>query len=125
MKCLNRNKRTFYYSNLSENAEILDNSGNRTGEFKLVYTDPISCTGNISEGDIRNYIEIFGTGLTGGKIIVIDTKDFNMNDQTRFWIDVDTDSDYDFILYGFEKGTYSTTLILKTVITSHNRYNHV
>ena len=56
MRCMVRNKTTFYYALYIGETEIVDEYGNRTGEFSLTYGNPMRVSGNVSaaQGEMQN-----------------------------------------------------------------------
>ena len=48
MKCMKRNKVDFYYALFDRKEPILDEYGNPSGEYDLVYRKPVKCSANVS-----------------------------------------------------------------------------
>lgn len=91
MKCLRRNKRPFWYCLFDWKEEILDDDGNRTGEFVVHYHDPVRMTGNISvaHGEIQD--ELFGRNVTYDKVILLDNPDCPIAEDSVLFVDKEPD----------------------------------
>lgn len=87
MRCLERNKRVFYYAAYVRQEEIVDEYGNATGQFSVTYTNPEKMSGNISaaQGEVQN--RQFGDSETYDKVIVLDCPDCPIDEYSILWID--------------------------------------
>lgn len=72
MRCLKKNKQTFYYYLYGGKQPIKDAEGNLTGENAVAYLEPVEMQGNISAGSGDAQVELFGTNITFDKVIVLD-----------------------------------------------------
>lgn len=72
MKCLERNKKDFYYALFLSKEDILDEYGNKTGEYKIIYDIPVHIKANISNASGRAQADQFGTAITYDRVIVVD-----------------------------------------------------
>lgn len=88
MKGLKRNKKTFYYYLYDGKVPVVDDDGNRTGEYVLGYHEPVECKGNISAGNGDAQVELFGTGVTYNKVIVLDDIKCPITETTLLCIDI-------------------------------------
>ena len=70
MKCLKRNTRTFEYRAYHGVEEIL-NDGMHTGEYEIVYEDPVRFSGNISPASGYIAQKLFGIDNDCTHIIVV------------------------------------------------------
>ena len=87
MKCLERNKRVFYYANYMGKTAEIDEDGNYTGEYELSYTNPIACKAYISRATGMTAQEVFG-GLDGyDKVVLMDSSDVNLDESSVLWVD--------------------------------------
>lgn len=87
MKCLERNKSTFHYCLFKEKEPILDANGNKTGEYRLIYEDPVEMKANISPATGESQVEQFGTSLQYDKVIVIDDTACPIDENTVLFVD--------------------------------------
>lgn len=104
MRCLERNKREFYYCLFKQKADILDSGNNKTGEFILTYFEAVKTKGNISSSIGESQLELFGSFTDYGKVIVVDDPNCPIDENSVLFIDVtptyDTDSvpNYNYIV---------------------------
>lgn len=106
MRCLARNKTTFYYASYIGETEITDEYGNSTGEYSLTYEKPIKMSGNVSaaQGEIQN--RQFGESESYDKVIVLDDRDTPIDEYSILWVDTlphlnedgSTDTPHDYIV---------------------------
>lgn len=106
MRCLVRNKTTFYYASYIGETEITDEYGNSTGEYSLTYEKPIKMSGNVSaaQGEIQN--RQFGESESYDKVIVLDDRDTPIDEYSILWVDTlphlnedgSTDTPHDYIV---------------------------
>lgn len=87
MRCLNRNKRSFYYALYVEKVPILDEYGNETSESEIVYSNPVSCKGNISAARGETAIRQFGENEGYDRVIVLDNPDTPIDEYAVLWVD--------------------------------------
>ena len=87
MRCMTRNKTRFYYALYKGETEIIDEYGNATGEYEVVYGKPIKCFGNVSaaQGEIQS--RQFGESESYDKVIVLDDRNTPINEYSILWVD--------------------------------------
>lgn len=87
MRCMTRNKTTVYYASYIGETEIIDEYGNSTGEYNLIYSKPIKVLGNISaaQGEIQN--RQFGESESYDKVIVLDDINTPIDEYSILWVD--------------------------------------
>lgn len=87
MRCMERNKTKFYYAPYLDKMELEDEYGNRTGQYELMYGQPIQAKGNISaaQGEIQS--RQFGDSVTYDKVIVLDNPSTPIDEYSILWID--------------------------------------
>ena len=93
MRCLERNKTTFYYCLYEGKTPVADNEGNETGEVQITYSAPISLKANVSPAAGQTSIEQFGTSLQYDKVIVIDDPDCAIDETTVLFVDKEPEFD--------------------------------
>lgn len=106
MRCMVRNKRTFYYASYIGETEITDEYGNLTGEYSLTYDKPIKMSGNVSaaQGEMQN--RQFGESESYDKVIVLDDRNTPIDEYSILWVDTlphlnedgSTDTPHDYIV---------------------------
>ena len=87
MRCMVRNKIELYYALYSEMNEIVDEYGNATGQFTVVYGNPKRCFANISAARGEMQTRQFGEGEGYDRVVVIDDPNTEINEYANLWID--------------------------------------
>lgn len=122
MRTLLRNKTKFYYALYEKREEITDEYGNVTGQYELIYSEPIKMFGNVSAavGSIQN--RQFGESESYDKVIVLDNPETPINEHSLLWVDALPELDNDGKLVLKEDGTETTPhdYIVKKVARSLN-----
>lgn len=88
MRCLNKNKRTFYYYLYGGKQPVTDEDGYLTGENAVIYSEPVECRANISAGSGDAQVELFGTNITYDKVIVLDNVDCPIDTNSLLCLDI-------------------------------------
>ena len=87
MRCLNRNKQTFYYAPFLSITPVEDEYGNETGESKVLYGQPVRCEGNISAARGETVTRQFGEDVGYDRVIVMDDPDIPIDEYSVLWVD--------------------------------------
>lgn len=106
MRCMVRNKTTFYYASYIDETEIIDEYGNRTGEFSLTYGNPMRVSGNVSAAQGEMQSQQFGESESYDKVIVLDDRNAPIDEHSILWVDTlphlnedgSTDTPHDYIV---------------------------
>lgn len=106
MRCMVRNKTTFYYASYIGETEIIDEYGNRTGEFSLTYGNPMRVSGNVSAAQGEMQSRQFGESESYDKVIVLDDRNAPIDEHSILWVDTlphlnadgSTDTPHDYIV---------------------------
>ena len=122
MRCLARNKRTFFYALYNEPTELIDDYGNATGQYKVSYTDPVETKGNISGAEGEMQTRQFGDSVTYDKVIVLDNPNVPIDEYSILWVDSQPELTVDGKLVTDENGEIKTPhdYIVKKVARSLN-----
>ena len=122
MRCLARNKSTFFYALHDGQTEIRDEYGNATGQYSVSYTDPVKMCGNVSaaQGEIES--RQFGESETYDKVIVLDNPSTPIDEYSILWVDSRPELSGDGHLVLNERGEVKTPhdYIVKKVARSLN-----
>lgn len=88
MRCLLRNMRDFHFAMYSGKNEIIDEYGNKTGEYEVIYSNPVKCKGNISaaQGEVQS--RQFGDSESYDKVIVLDNVNIPIDEYSILWVDI-------------------------------------
>ena len=116
MRALVRNKVPFYYA-LYEGSEEVMRNGLHTGEYQVIYSDPILTYGNISAGTGNSDSELYGLSASDyDKVIVMDEVSIPLNESSVLWVDnLDTNSSYDYIVKRVARSLNSVSIAIKKV----------
>ena len=87
MRCLNRNKTSFYYALYDTKDAILDEYGNESGEYTVKYHKPEKAKANISAAMGETNTRQFGEDEAYDKVIVIENPDTPIDEHSVLWID--------------------------------------
>lgn len=123
MRCMNRNKRAFYYALFEGKEDILDEYGNPTGEHKITYGKPQMFKANISAAKGETDTREFGENEGYDKVIVMDIDAPNIDEYTVLWIDTlpdikddgTTDTPHDYIVKKVAKSLNSISVAISKV----------
>lgn len=123
MRCLARNKRTFFYALHSGQTEIRDEYGNATGQYEVSYTNPIKASGNISaaQGEIQS--RQFGESESYDRVIVLDDINTPINEYAILWVDTlphliednSTDTPHDYIVKKVARSLNNVSIAISKV----------
>ncbi len=118
-----RNKTTFYYALYIGETEIVDEYGNRTGEFSLTYGNPMRVSGNVSaaQGEMQN--RQFGESERYDKVIVLDDRNAPIDEHSILWVDTlphlnddgSTDTPHDYIVRRIAKSLNGVSIAIGKV----------
>lgn len=89
MRCLERNKQTFYYALYEGKEQIIDSDGHKTGQKRVIYSDPVEMKANISPARGVSDVDMFGITETYTKAIVTDDISCPIKEDSIIWIGKD------------------------------------
>ena len=126
MRCMVRNKQNFYYASYIDTNELTDEYGNKTGEYEVVYGNPIETKGNISGAQGEVQIKQFGESERYDKVIVLDNVDTEINEYSILWVDTlpllnddgTTSTPHDYIVKKVAKTINSVAIAIRKVTVS-------
>lgn len=125
MKALERNKREFWYANISSQTPAVDEYGNGTGEVNIAYGQPVSIMANISAARGSSELDAFGINANYTKTIVTDNLTIPIDKSTIIWIDSVPDANgeagnvkHDYVVVGVAKSINSVTIAVREVSVS-------
>ena len=106
MRTLVRNKTRIYYANYSDKIPIEDEYGNLTGEYDIVYDNPVEIKANVSAARGESTTRQFGEDEGYDRVIVMDDPKVPIDVSSVLWIDTlpeikvdgSTDTPYDYIV---------------------------
>lgn len=126
MRCMERNKQVFYFSSFTDKVEIVDEYGNRTGEYKVLYDNPTKLSGNISAamGEMQN--RQFGESELYDKVIVLSNPNVSIDEYSILWVDTlptlkedgSTNTPHDYIVKKIARSLNSVSIAISKVMVS-------
>lgn len=87
MRCQEKNKVTFWYCPYLRKEPVLNESGRKTGEQRIVYGDAVLVKGNISAAVGQSQAEVFGNLEQYDKVIVLEDPKFPMDENSVLFVD--------------------------------------
>jgi hypothetical protein len=125
MRSLIRNKQTFWYANIDNVTQAVDEYGNETGEQVIEYTAPVEFEANISAARGTADLDAFGINANYSKTIVTDDLTIPIDKSTILWIDNEPDDGgeageikHDYVVVQVAKSLNSLTIAVKEVSVS-------
>lgn len=106
MRTLARNKIRIYYATFISKTLLQDEYGNLTGEYDIVYANPVEIKANVSAARGESTTRQFGEDEGYDRVIVMDDPKIPIDVSTVLWIetlpeikaDGSTDTPYDYIV---------------------------
>ena len=126
MRCMVRNKSKFYYASYIGKTEIVDENGNATGEYKVSYSNPIECYGNVSAAQGEMQSRQFGESESYDKVIVLDERNAPIDEHSILWVDTlphlnedgSTDTPHDYIVKKVARSINGVSIAIRKVIVN-------
>ena len=120
MKCLERNKKTFYYCLYTGQEPVYDDDKNDTGEQSVVFGNPVRCIGNISPATGNSSVEQFGNNLQYDKVIVLDDPNCPIDEHSVLFVDKEPDEEllFDYIVKKVARSINSVSIAIAKVDVS-------
>ena len=115
--------RSFYYGTYMGKEELFDEYGNKTGEYEVIYSNPIKCSGNISaaQGEIES--RQFGDSESYDKVIVLNDVNVPIDEYSILWVDSlpdingdgSTDASHDYIVKKVARSLNSVSIAIRKI----------
>ena len=125
MKCMVRNKRPFYYLLYLDKEKITDESGNETGEERMLYSEPVFMQANVSAATGFAQTEQFGNFISYDKVIVTDDVDCPIDENSVLFLDKEPEYDlesgdplYDYTVRRVAKSLNSVSIAVSKATVS-------
>ena len=123
MRGLLRNKTKFYYALYKERKEIIDEYGNATGQYEIIYGKPVEMFGNISPSVGEVQVREFGESESYDKVIVLDKRDIPIDEYSLLWVDTlpllnddgSTGTPHDYIVKKIARSLNSVSIAIRKV----------
>lgn len=106
MKTLLRNMSRIFYANFKEKVALRDEYGNLTGEYDIVYENPVEIKANVSAARGESTTRQFGEEEGYDRVLVMSDPNVPITVSSILWIDTapdikadgTTDTPYDYIV---------------------------
>ena len=123
MRCLMRNKRTFFFAQYNSHEEMLDEYGNTTGQYSVSYTKPIKTSANISAAKGEMQTREFGESESYDKVIVLDDVNALIDEYAILWVDTlphlnedgSTETPHDYVVKKVARSLNSVSIAISKV----------
>ena len=115
--------RKIYYSKIAYKEELKDEYGNNSGEYEVIYTNPVRCRGNVSSAQGEVQTRQFGDSESYDKVIVLDNIDIPIDEYSILWVDTlpiinddgTTDTPHDYIVKKVARSLNSVSIAVSKV----------
>jgi hypothetical protein len=123
MQGMVRNKQKFYYALYIDKNELKDEYGNVTGEYEVVYGNPVETKGNVSGAMGEMQSRQFGGSESYDKVIVLDNPETPIDEYSILWVDTlphlnedgTTDTPHDYIVKKVARSINSVSIAISKV----------
>lgn len=123
MRCMARNKSKFYYASYVNETEIIDEHGNATGEYAVLYSKPIESLGNVSAAQGEMQSRQFGESESYDRVIVLDDRGAPIDEHSILWVDSlpslnddgTTDTPHDYIVKKVARSLNGVSIAIRKV----------
>lgn len=119
MRCLNRNKKKFYYAlyNSRDAVTETDEWGNviQTGEYAIGYSAPIASYGNFSPATGTVVAELFGALDGYDKVLTLENPSTPIDEYSVLWVDRDTSQPHDYVVKKVARSLNSVSIAISKV----------
>lgn len=123
MRCMVKNMRDFYYATYKDKIELSDEYCNNSGEYEVIYSNPVKSKGNISsaQGEVQN--RQFGDSESYDKVIALSNVDVPIDEHSILWVDAlpslnddgTTNTPYDYIVKKVARSLHSVSIAISKV----------
>ncbi len=119
MRTLERNKQTIYYALYEGKEPLTDEYGNPTGEYEVLYSEPVLLKINVSAARGEYSTRQFGDTEDYDRVLVIDDTNIPITEASILWIDnLDTSNPHDYIVKKVAKSLNSVAIAVSKVKVS-------
>lgn len=123
MKALSRNKQVLYYALNEGISPVIDEDGLHTGEFDVLYGDPVKALMNVSPASGRTNLEQFGIQEQYDKVLVTDDMNCPIKEDSVLWVDTlpiidgegKTETPHDYIVIRVSRSLNSVSIAIKRI----------
>ena len=119
LRTLERNKQVVYYALFDGKEPVIDEYGNQTGEYEILYTPPTLLKINVSAARGEYSTRQFGDTEKYDKVLMTDDLNVPITETSILWIDsLDTEKPHDYIVKKVAKSLNSVSIAVSKVSVS-------
>lgn len=119
LRTLERNKQVIYYALFDGKEPVIDEYGNQTGEYEILYTPPTLLKINVSAARGEYSTRQFGDTENYDKVLMTDDLSVPITETSILWIDsLDTLKPHDYIVKKVAKSLNSVSIAVSKVSVS-------
>lgn len=119
LRTLERNKQVIYYALFDGKEPVIDEYGNQTGEYEILYTAPALLKINVSAARGEYSTRQFGDTENYDKVLMTDDLSVPITETSILWIDsLDTEKPHDYIVKKVAKSLNSVSIAVSKVNVS-------
>ena len=124
MKTMERNKTPFWYLLYDKKVPVMDDDGNETGDYRVIYKEAVQRKENISAATASAQVDQFGNFISYDKVIVTDDLSCPIDENSVLFIDKEPEYDpdgnplYDYIVKRVAKSLNSISYAVSKVNVS-------
>lgn len=119
LRTLERNKQVIYYALYEGKEPVLDEYGNETGEYEILYSSPTALRINVSAARGEYSTRQFGDTEKYDKVLMTDDLNVPITETSILWIDsLDTEKPHDYIVKKVAKSLNSVSIAVSKVSVS-------
>lgn len=124
MRCLVRNQTTFYYALFREKVELQDVYGNGSGEYRIIYGQPVQMKANVSPAAGQTQVEQFGSAILYDRVIMSEDRDCPIDEHSVLCINCAPQYDengnlmFDYIVQKVARSLHSVSYAVRKVNVS-------
>jgi hypothetical protein len=119
LRTLERNKQVIYYALFDGKEPVIDEYGNQTGEYEILYTPPTLLKINVSAARGEYSTRQFGDTEKYDKVLMTDDLNVPITETSILWIDsLDTEKPHDYIVKKVAKSLNSVSIAVSKVSVS-------
>ena len=118
MRCMARNKTTFYYALYTGQTEIIDEYGNATGQYSVNHGKPAKALGNVSAAQGEMQTRQFGDSESYDKVIVLDDVNTPIDEYSILWVDtlpLSAETPHDYVVKKVARSLNSVSIAISKV----------
>lgn len=118
MQCMSINKQKLYYALYEGKEEIVDEYGNKTGNYTIQYSDPVEAYMNISPARGTSDVEQFGINTNYTNTLITDDMACPIAEDSVLWIGKNVEESYNYMVVAIAKSINSITIAVRKVDVS-------